>query len=167
MIREAIKYVIMFISLVLIQVLVLNHVQFSGFVNPCIYILFVMLLPINIPRYALLILGFLVGFTVDVFSNSLGINAAASTLIAFVRPVIISGISTREEERSDYPGMKQNSFRWFLYYTIIMVFIHHLAFFYLEVFTFNDFLGTFSRVLLSSVFSIFVIVLSQFLIFRE
>jgi rod shape-determining protein MreD len=157
----------MFVSLVLIQVLVLNQVQFSGFVNPYIYILFVMLLPLNSPKYAVLILGFLIGFTVDIFSNSLGIHAAATTLIAFVRPAIIRAISNREEDRSEYPGLKQNSFRWFLYYTIIMVFIHHLAFFFLEVFAFSDLLQTLYRVFLSSVFSIFVIVLSQFLIFRE
>jgi len=167
MIRGPIKYVIMFISLVLIQVLVLNQVQFSGFVNPYIYILFVMLLPVSTPRYALLILAFLIGFTIDIFSNSLGIHSAATTLIAFVRPGVIRAISNREEDRSDYPGLKQNGFRWFLYYTIIMVFIHHFALFYLEIFSFSDFFGTLYRVFLSSVFSIFIIVLSQFLIFRE
>ena len=167
MIRGPIKYVIMFIALVLIQVLVLNQVQFSGFVNPYIYILFVMLLPLNSPKYAVLILGFLIGFTIDIFSNSMGIHSAATTLIAFVRPGVIRSISNREEDRSEYPGLKQNSFLWFLYYTIIMVLIHHLVFFFIEVFSFSDFFGTLYRVFLSSVFSIFVIVLSQFLIFRE
>lgn len=167
MIRRPIKYVIMFISLVLIQVLVLNQVQFSGFVNPYIYILFVMLLPLNAPLYTVLILGFLMGFTIDIFSNSLGVHSAATTLIAFMRPGVIRAISNREEDRSDYPGLKQNSFRWFLYYTTIMVFIHHLALFYLDFFSFSDFFGTLYRVILSSVFSIFIIVLSQFLIFRE
>jgi rod shape-determining protein MreD len=167
MIRGPIKYVIMFISLVLIQVLVLNQVQFSGFVNPYIYILFVMLLPLNAQKYTILILGFLMGFTIDIFSNSLGIHAAATTLIAFVRPAVIRTISDREEDRSEYPGLKQNSFRWFMYYTVIMVFIHHLAFFYLDVFSFADFWGTLYRVFLSSVFSIFIIVLSQYLIFRK
>ena len=167
MIRGPIKYVIMFISLVLIQVLVLNQVQFSGFVNPYIYILFVMLLPQNTPKYGVLILGFLMGLTIDIFSNSLGIHAAATTLIAFVRPGVIRTISNREEDRIEYPGLKQNSFRWFLYYTIIMVSIHHLAFFFLEVFSFADFWETLYRAFLSAVFSIFIIVLSQFLIFRE
>ena len=167
MIRGPIKYVIMFISLILIQVLVLNQVQFSGFVNPYIYILFVMLLPLNSPQYAVLLLAFLMGFTIDIFSNSMGVHTAATTLIAFVRPGVIRVISNREEDRSEYPGLKQNSFQWFLYYTAIMVFIHHLAFFFLEVFSFFDFWETLYRVFLSSVFSIFIIVLSQYLIFRE
>jgi len=165
--RLVIKYSIMFLSLVLIQVLLLNQVQFSGYVNPYLYILFVLLLPLNAPRYAILLLAFLMGLTIDVFQNTPGIHAFSTVLISYLRPLVISVISIREEDRSEYPGLKQNKFRWFLYYTTIMVFIHHFVLFYLEVFTFSNFFTTFSRVLFSSVFSIFVIVLSQFLIFRE
>ena len=167
MIRFLIKYGIMFISLVLIQVLILNQVQFSGFVNPYIYILFILLLPLSTPRYLLLILAFLIGLTIDVFSNSLGIHAAASVFIAYLRPLVIRFISNREEDRNDYPGLLQNKFSWFLSYVSILVFLHHLVLFNLEVFSFSNFGNTFYRVILSSVFSIFVIVLSQFLVFRD
>ncbi len=157
----------MFIVLVLAQVLILNQVHLGGYINPFIYILFVMLLPLHMPRYLLLISGFFLGLAVDIFSNSLGMHAAATVFIAFIRPFVIRSISNREEDRQDYPGLKQNSFSWFLLYTIIMVFSHHLIFFYLEFFTFTHFLATFLRVVLSSVFSVFIIVLSQFLIFRK
>ncbi len=157
----------MFISLVLIQVLILNQVQFSGFVNPYIYILFILLLPLSTPRYLLLILAFLIGLTIDVFCNSLGIHAAASVFIAYLRPLVIRFISNREEDRNDYPGLLQNKFSWFLSYVSILVFLHHLVLFNLEVFSFSNFGNTFYRVILSSVFSIFVIVLSQFLVFRD
>ncbi len=167
MIRFLIKYGIMFISLVLIQVLILNQVQFSGFVNPYIYILFILLLPLSTPRYLLLILAFLIGLTIDVFCNSLGIHAAASVFIAYLRPLVIRFISNREEDRNDYPGLLQNKFSWFLSYVSILVFLHHLVLFNLEVFSFSNFGNTFYRVILSSVFSIFVIVLSQFLVFRD
>ena len=116
MIRTLIKYAVMFVSLVLIQVLVLNQVQLGGFINPYIYILFVILLPLNSPRYAVLILGFLIGLTIDVFSNSLGIHAAATVFIAYLRPLVIRSISNREEDRSEYPGLHQSKFRWFLSY---------------------------------------------------
>ena len=93
-----IKYAIIFVVLVLIQVLFLNQVQFSGFVNPYIYILFIMLLPLKAPRYAILIGAFLLGLSVDIFSNTLGIHAFASVFIAYVRPVIIRVITNREED---------------------------------------------------------------------
>jgi hypothetical protein len=162
-----IKYGVMFIVLVLVQVLVLNQVQVSGYINPFIYILFVLLLPVSTPRYLLMILGFLIGLSVDIFSNSLGIHAAATVFIAYIRPWVIRSISNREEDRNEYPGLRQNKFLWFLSYTAIMVFSHHFILFYLEYFTFSHFFTTFLRILLSSFLSIFVIVLSQFLIFRE
>ncbi len=157
----------MFIVLVLVQVLVLNQVQFSGFVNPYIYVLFILLLPLSTPRYLVLILAFLLGLSIDIFSNSLGIHAAASVFIAYLRPLVIRIISNREEDRNDYPGLLQNKFSWFLSYVSILVFLHHLILFYLEVFTLSNFGSTLYRVILSTVFSIFVIVLSQFLVFRD
>jgi hypothetical protein len=157
----------MFISLVLIQVLFLNQIQLGGFVNPYIYVLFVLLLPLSSPKYAVLLLAFLIGFTIDIFMNSLGIHTAATVFIAWLRPVIVRSISSRDEDKSDYPGLHQNKLSWFLPYVGIMVFIHHFILFYIETFTFKGFLETFYHVLLSSLFSVFIIVLSQFLIFRK
>lgn len=165
--RLLIKYGIIFIVLVLTQVLFLNQVQFSGFANPYIYILFVMLLPINSQKYVVLISAFLLGLSIDIFSNTLGIHAFATVFVAFIRPLIIGLITNREEDMSDYPGLKQNGLVWFLYYSTLMVLIHHSVFFFVEVFTFANFLETISRILISSVFSIFVIVLSQFIVFRD
>lgn len=165
--RLGIKYFLMFIVLVAVQVLFLNQIQFSGFINPYIYLLFIMLLPVNSPRYAVLLLSFFIGLVVDIFSNSLGIHAFASVFIAYIRPFVVRIITNREEELSDYPGLAQTGFTWFLTYTSILVLIHHTVLFYIEVFTFANFFSTLYRVFLSSIFSIFVIVLSQFIIFRD
>lgn len=164
---ELIKYGFMFVVLVLVQVLIFNQIHLGGYINPYIYILFVMLLPVNTPKYLMLLSGFLLGLAVDVFSNSLGMHTAATVFIAFIRPAVIRSISNREEDRHNYPGLKQNSFSWFLFYAFIMVFFHHLVYFFLEIFTFTHILGTLLKVIVSSLFSVCVIVLSQFLIFRE
>jgi hypothetical protein len=157
----------MFISLVLIQVLIFNQVQFSGFFNPYIYVLFIILLPLSTPRYATLILAFLLGLVIDIFSNSLGVHSAATVFVAYIRPLVIRLISPREDDRSDYPGLNQNKLSWFINYVFIIVFLHHAMLFYLEVYTFANFFNTLYRVILSSLFSIIVIVLSQFLVFRD
>lgn len=167
MIRILSKYVLMFISLVLVQVLIFNQVQFSGFFNPYVYVLFIILLPLSTPRYAILILAFALGLIIDIFSNSLGIHSAATVFVAYVRPLVIRLISNREDDKSDYPGLSQNKLRWFINYVVLMVLIHHAILFYLEVYTFANFLITLYRVILSSLFSIIVIVLSQFLVFRD
>ncbi len=167
MTNKLIKYTVMFLVAVLVQVLFLNQVQFSGYINPYFYIVFVLLLPLSTPRYLLLLLGFLIGLTIDIFSDSLGIHTAATVLIAYIRPFVIRVISTREEDRNDFPGLLQNKFGWFFSYVIILVLAHHFVLFYLEYFTFSHFFYTLLKVIFSSVFTIFIIVLSQFLIFRK
>ncbi|MDO8952088.1 MAG: rod shape-determining protein MreD [Draconibacterium sp.] len=167
MIRILSKYAVMFISLVLVQVLIFNQVQFSGFFNPYVYVLFIILLPLSTPRYAVLILAFLLGLTIDIFSNSLGVHSAATVFAAYIRPLIIRIISNREDDKSDFPGLNQNKLTWFINYVLLMVLFHHTALFYLEVYTFANFLNTLYRVILSSLFSIIIIVLSQFLVFKE
>lgn len=167
MTNKLIKYSLMFLVAVLVQVLLLNQVQFSGYINPYFYIVFVLLLPLSTPRYLLLLLGFLIGLTIDIFSDSLGIHAAATVLIAYIRPFVIRVISTREEDRNDFPGLLQNKFGWFFSYVTILVLAHHFVLFYLEYFTFSHFFYTLLKVIFSSVFTIFIIVLSQFLIFRK
>lgn len=167
MTNKLIKYTLMFLVAVLVQVLLLNQVQFSGYINPYFYIVFVLLLPLSTPRYLLLLLGFLIGLTIDIFSDSLGIHAAATVLIAYIRPFVIRVISTREEDRNDFPGLLQNKFGWFFSYVTILVLAHHFVLFYLEYFTFSHFFYTLLKVIFSSVFTIFIIVLSQFLIFRK
>ena len=62
--------IIRFIVLVLMQVLVINHIRLGGYVHPCIYLIFIMLLPINMPGWQLLLLGFGLGFSVDLFTGT-------------------------------------------------------------------------------------------------
>ena len=167
MIRIFSKYAIMFVSLVLAQVLLLSQVQFSGFFNPYIYILFVLLFPISSPRWAALLFAFLLGFVIDIFSNTLGVHSAATVFIAYIRPFVLRLISNRDDDRSDYPGLSQNNPGWFVAYAFVMVFIHHFILFYLEVYTFSHFFSTLYRVVLSTIFSVIVIILSQFLVFKD
>lgn len=166
MIRILSKYGIMFVTLVLVQILILSQVQFSGFFNPYIYVLFVLLFPLNSPRWAALVFAFLIGFVIDVFSNTLGVHSAATVFIAYIRPFVLRLISNREDDR-DYPGLSRSNPGWFITYAFFMVFIHHLILFYLEVYTFSHFFNTLYRVVLSTFFSVIVIILSQFLVFKE
>jgi rod shape-determining protein MreD len=167
MIKLLAKYGLMFVSFVLIQVLLLNHVQLGGYLIPYIYIVFILLLPVSTPGYLVISLAFFLGLIIDIFSNSPGVHSSATLFMAIFRAPLIKSISQKEENKNDFPGLKQNGIRWFLTYAAFMVVIHHLFLFYAEIFSFNDFLFTLLRSLLSSVFSLFIIVLSQFIIFRE
>ena len=168
MIKDLGKYVIMFFVLVLVQVLILNNIQFSGLVNPYIYILFILLLPFTIPGYFLLGFSFLLGISIDIFSNTPGIHAAATVLLGFIRPGLAQLISSRELiEKGTTPNMTQLGTASFIKYTIIAVLIHHFVLFFAETFSFGDILETILRWIISSIFSILIILGSQFIIFKN
>ena len=168
MIKDFGKYVIMFFVLVLVQVLILNNIQFSGLVNPYIYILFILLLPFTIPGYLLLGICFVLGISIDIFGNTPGIHAGATVLLGFLRPWIAQLVSSRELiEKGNTPSMTQLGFASFIKYTVISVLIHHLFLFFAEAFSFGDFFETLLRWILSSIFSIIIILGSQFIVFKN
>ncbi|MFV0378889.1 MAG: rod shape-determining protein MreD [Mangrovibacterium sp.] len=162
------KYAAIWVVLVLVQVLLLNHIQISGFINPYLYILFILILPFNTPKYLLLVLGFLLGLNIDIFSNTIGIHAAATTFLAFIRPSVINLISSRDVlETNTVPRISTLGISWFLRYTIILVVSHHLFLFFVEVFTFHGVLYTLLRALISSFFTIVLVILSQYITYKE
>lgn len=163
MINSILRFGLIFVVLILLQVLLFNNIQFSGYVNPYIYLMFIILLPVEIPAWLLLLLSFVTGGIIDFFSGSPGMHSSATVLAGFVRPYVLRLISPRDgyEPNSD-PSMIIYGFRWFLIYTVFIVLVHHTALFYLEVFRFTDFFRTLGRVLLSSAFSITFILLFEF-----
>ena len=163
MINSILRFGLIFILLVVLQVLLFNNIQFSGYVNPYIYIMFILLLPVEIPSWLLLLLSFGLGLILDFFSGSPGMHSSATVLTAFVRPFILRVMSPRDgyEARSE-PSMIAYGFRWFLIYTVLIVLVHHTALFYIEVFRFADFFRTMLRVLLSSLFTVTFILLIEF-----
>jgi rod shape-determining protein MreD len=163
MINSIIRFCLIFIILILLQVLLFDNIQFSGYVNPYVYLMFILLLPVEIPSWILLILSFGTGFIIDLFSGSPGMHASATLLAGFVRPYILAIISPRDgyEGRSE-PSMLNFGFRWFITYTVLIVIVHHTALFYLEVFRFTDFFRTLLRVMLSSLFTMVFIVVIEF-----
>jgi len=164
MINRIPRLAIMFILLILLQVLLFNNIQFSGYVNPYIYLMFILLLPVEMPGWLLLLLAFFTGLIMDFFTSSPGMHASATTLAGFVRPYVLRLISPRDGyEAGSSPSMLIYGFRWFLMYTLIIVLVHHTALFYFEVFRFTDFFRTLLRVLLSSGFSIAFILLLEFM----
>ena len=164
MINRILKFGLIFVLLILLQVLLFNNIQFSGYVNPYIYIMFILLLPVEIPTWLLLILSFATGLIVDFTSGTPGMHTSATVLAGFVRPYVLRITSPRDGyEPAVNPSMMIYGARWFLVYASIIVVIHHLALFYLEVFRFTDFFRTLLRVILSSIFSVSFIALLEYI----
>lgn len=157
-----------FIVLVLLQVLFLKNIGYYNLATPYPYILFILLLPFEIPNLLLFLVSFILGLTVDVFYDTLGLNAAACTLTAFVRILFISVTVQKEGfDNEPEPRLGLMGFRWFIFYATILTFFHHLVLFSLEVFRFSELPVILLRVLLSSLFTIFLILVAEFIFFRK
>jgi len=88
--------------------------------------------------------------------------------MAFARPFVISAISSGPESLfGETPSLRNQGVKWFLYYSIILILIHHFAFFYLEIFRFSEFLATFVRVMLSSAFTLLLVLISEYLLYPQ
>lgn len=163
MINSVFRFGLIFIVLLLLQVVLFNNIQFSGYVNPYVYILFILLLPVEVPAWIILPLAFITGMILDIFTGSPGMHASATVFSAFVRPHVLRLVAPRDgyESRAE-PSIVNYGVRWFLVYTILMVLVHHTVLFYLEVFRFADFFRTFLRVILSSVFTITFIMILEY-----
>jgi hypothetical protein len=152
--------IIRFVVLVLLQVLVVNHIRLGGYVHPYIYLIFILLLPINIQNWQLLLLGFGLGLSVDLFTGTPGLHAGATTLMAFCRPRIIKLISgTLKFDNIYEPNLNQLDGMWFLRYVFCMVFVHHFMLFLMESFSFHLFGQVLLRILLSVPVSMFLIMM--------
>jgi len=161
------RNIIRFIVLLLIQVLLLNNIKFNGYLNPYFYILFILLLPKETPKWLLLVSAFLLGFGVDIFMKSFGINAAATVLVAFIRPSLIKYLSTGKDiEPNMQIGIKSFGFRWFFLYSLILIFVHNFVLYFLDIFSFNEILLTFYNILLGTIITLSLVIIIQYLFYN-
>lgn len=160
------RNILRFIALLLVQVFVLDNIHLGGYINPYLYLLFILLLPFEIPGWLLLLSSFAMGFGVDMFSGTGGIHAAASTLMAFTRPFVTQFVASRREyEPGIQPGIADLGLRWFITYAGSLILVHHTALFLLEVFSFTGLYETLQRIVLSSLVSFGMVLLVQYLFY--
>lgn len=163
MINTILKYGLITVVLILLQILVLNNIQFSGYVNPYVYIIIILLLPWLTPSWIVLIVAFFTGLLIDLAAGSPGMHASATLLAGFARPFVLRLISPRDGyDPGSSLSMASYGFRWFLIYASAIVLIHHTTLFFIEVFRFADFFRTILRILLSSIFTLAFILLIEY-----
>lgn len=152
-----IRYILLFILLVLIQVVVLNKVSFLVYAIPFVYIYFILKLPVKIDRNLLLLLGFVLGFIIDIFCNTMGINTAATTLVAFIRQPVMQMFYMSDGVEEEIPGISTMGTASFLKYAISLIFIHVSGLVLLESFSILSVKLILLRILASTVLSTLLI----------
>ena len=160
MYNTLIRNIIRFVALLILQVFVFDNIHFGSYIHPYVYVLFVMLLPFDTPKWRLLFDGFLIGMAVDIFSGTPGLHAAATVFMAFMRPYII-GITSRKSDIEDKtaPSITEMGLQWFAVYGLLLLLLHNLMLFMLEAFSFRLLGLVLLDTMLSAPVSIIVIIL--------
>jgi rod shape-determining protein MreD len=150
------------------QVFLFRNITLYNLSTPYLYILFILLLPFEIPNVLLFALSFLLGLTIDAFYDTPGLHAASCVLLAFVR-ILFIGITVQKDgfDNEPEPTLSVMGLRWFFTYALILTLAHHFFLFNLEVFRLSEIPYTLSRFVLSSIFTVFLMLLSGFLFYRR
>lgn len=151
------EYAAIFLLLLVLQEFVFDNINLGGVVNPYIYIMFVILLPLDIPGWSLLLLGFGTGAAVDFMAGTAGLHTIASTWLAFARPTVVGLLLGKDlVYEGGIPTVGRVGTAKFLRYITVMVLLFNVPFFLLEDLSGALWLITL-RIVFSSAFSVGII----------
>ena len=125
-----------FIGLVLLQVLILNNVHIAGYATPFLYIYLILKFESDTPRNALMLSAFYIAQPQDPNSDTPAMNAAATVLLAFLRPTFLRLFVPRDTLDTLVPAIRTMGILPFLKYLVVSVLIHHGLLLTLEFFSF-------------------------------
>ena len=151
------------ILLLFVQIFLLRNLSFYNLSTPFIYILFILVLPFRIPNLLLFVIAFGTGLTIDTFYDTLGVHTSACVALALVRVLFISVSLNRDAIDEPEPSLGNMGFKWFSIYAILCILTHHILVFFLEAFKFTELSYTLVRCLVSAVFTLFIILLVEFI----
>lgn len=155
------KHALRFIVLVLLQTLIFNNIRFLGYINPLLYIWFIISLPTGVNRSVTLLLAFVLGMCIDIFSNTPGMYAFATVFVAFARYNFLQLFVPRDMYSDYEPSVKVLGLPIFLKYTASMVILLHLVLFTLEAFTFERYWLVLYKTLVNSAITILLVLSTQ------
>jgi hypothetical protein len=148
----------------LLQVALLKKLVLFDVAFCFLYVAFVLMLPIEINVVWLMLVGFLLGFFVDIFYDSLGLHTFALVLVAYLRNYWLATITPQGGYDSGQgPTLAVNGMQWFLVYTVPLVFVHHAVLFFIEAGGFGLFWFTMLKILSSLLFTVATMLILQYL----
>lgn len=169
--NSIIKNIIHLLSLILVQVLVVDQLSFgvlNNYVCPIIVGTGIIILPAGWSSNRTLIAAFIVGIILDSFHNTLGINTSALLLLAFLRPLALKIISPREGFESFVePTVFNLKIGKYAIYSSILFLSYHLLYFFIESLETSSSLTIITKALFSTVIAFLVSLLYQYLTFKK
>ncbi len=166
--QNTVTYIISFLIFLGAQIFLFDNMVLFGNAFCFVYIAFILFLPFNINSMLLISVAFASGLFTDMFYNTMGVNAAATVLIAFLRKPWISLITPPGGyEDINAPVIRLLGLNWFVYYIFPLVFLHHLLLFQIESGHLLFHLYIFKKAIASAIFTSSVLILIQYLFYRN
>ena len=156
------KYIGIFALLLFLQVFLLDDLHWLGLVHPFIYLWAIILMPIELPRWAQMFIGAAIGMVMDLFTHAPGIHMAACVMIAYLRPLIVARYVQDIERMKGAVTVINIGPANYAQLLAILVAVHHSIIFMLEAFTFHNFGYTLLQILLSGVLSYAFIMMLEY-----
>ena len=154
---EWIRQIVRLVVVVLLQVLLFDNLQIAGWGLPMVYVLFLMNLPVQVPRWAEMLIGAIVGVVFDVWHSSLGVNMAACVAFCYLRPILLGNlIQDLERVKGEVCSASIGSIEYVKSLAILTI-VHHLLVFSLESWSWHNWWIVLLQTLLSSVLTILII----------
>ena len=157
-----------FILYLLIQVLVLKNLVLFGVAFCFLYVLFILLLPIELKTIPALLIAFVMGLGVDLFYDTMGIHTASILALTFIRKRWIQIITpTGGYEGDVQPSVLNLGIRWYLIYSLPLIIAHHLIFFYIENLGTDLFIPVVQKIVASAFFVLIMSIIVQLLFYKK
>ena len=147
-----------FILLVLVQVLVFNKLNFLGFINPMVYLLFLYWYPIKQRRAIFLLISFLLGLTIDIFSDTVAFHATATVTLAYLRPPIMRFVFGVNYEFQSFKLSNTTKAQQITFLALLII-GHHTIFFLLEIFSLDHLLLLLKKIVFTGAGSVLICLL--------
>ena len=140
-----------------LQVLLFDHLHIGSWGIVMMYILFLINLPIRIPRWAEMLIGLLVGIMMDVWHSSLGIHIAACVALSFLRPLLLNNAIQDIERIKDNISVQTIGRIEYTKCAVILTVLHHFIVFSLETWNIQFWWIVILQTLISSAMTLCVI----------
>lgn len=137
--KSILQYILIMAVLILAQVLICNHIMLFNVATLFIFIYVIINLPLSLPTGWLLTLAFFCGLIVDIFSDTLGVNALSCTILAMIKkPVFFAYIPKDDRTKDILPSLSSLGFSVYAKYLLTMTAIYCVLVFSIEYMSIAD-----------------------------
>ncbi|MFY0642854.1 MAG: rod shape-determining protein MreD [Bacteroidia bacterium] len=151
-----------------LQIIVLNHLEFSSYLMPQVFVMILIGLPPYIKRSYQVLIGFALGLFMDFFNHSPGLHASAAMFTVMLRLMILQRYDLEEiVANRTWLNLGNLSLEKYGFIAAVLTLFYHMYAIGLELIGALNSLNYLLTVVLSSLLAFLLILLFQFLFSRK